>query len=191
MTVLECALPRCSHQFTHSKHYNPYCSEYCHTIHHEKIPVGGSWPKLERKCNWCNHQYPITYAMAQDANVAFCCRECSFAAQGLRKYYCLMLILKLNPEGITAQDIAPKGEQHGCPMNFSKAAMRLRTLIARKLVVYETSTHNTYPQRVYYINPEIEHLPLQESMTVLDSMRKTTRRDKVRQRRADDNAYCR
>ena len=128
--------------------------------------------------NWSNEKH------------AFCSSKCSHAAQGLRKYYALMDILRVKPN-LTSQQIAPLGEQYGCPMNYQKASMRLRTLVARKLVVYETIKNIGYEQRIYKINPEIEHLPLQESMKVLDSMRKTTRRDKVRRRRAEDNAYCR
>ena len=184
MPVMFCALPRCSHQFNHTRHWHPFCSEYCQRIQEEGIKVGGKWPILTRNCDWCHDQYEISYSRPNE-KVYFCGNTCSRAAQGLRKYYSLMVILKLNPRGLTANEIAPLGEQHGCPMSSQKASMRLRSLIARKLVVYKEENKTYYTTRRYFLNPDIADLPLQESMKVLDSQRNTHRRDK---RRAETTA---
>jgi hypothetical protein len=167
--------------------YLGFCSEYCYLI--KDVKVIGNYPVLERKCNWCHGTYEYRYG--DNRKDSFCGLGCSQEAQGIRKYYAIINILRVFKNGLSAKEIAKHGEQHGCPMNFHKASMRCRTLKTLDLITLEEQQPDGWKQNRYYLNPDIRDLPFKESLKVLDKFRKTRRRDKLRQKRAKNPNYCR
>ena len=105
-------------------------------------------------------------------------------------------ILKINQgKTLSAREIAKLGEMHGTPMNYHKSSMRIRTLAAKNLVLHEdgkaTDGYAAHTHRKYFLNPDIVGIPFEISLKCLDKYRKTTRRDKIRQKRAVDRNYAR
>jgi hypothetical protein len=181
----QCIHPSCSERFRESM-YLPYCSEYCHII--RKQLILGHKPILQRDCNWCGITYEYRYG-SRLSQVSFCGTDCSRAAQGIRKYYAIINILKINcDEKLGAMDIARMGGMHGAPMNYNKAAMRLRTLTAKNIVLSEEGEGLTglspHKHLKYFLNPELVGVPMKDSLKCLDKFRKPHRRDKIRARKA-------
>jgi hypothetical protein len=189
----ECGHYSCNERFRESM-YPPFCSEYCHMLKEEKI-IRGKRPVLERDCNWCGKTYEYRYGTRM-AQGSFCNRECSIAAQGIRKYYSILNILKIREdEALSARQIAKLGEQHGTPMNYHQSSMRIRTLAAANLVWSEDGicegAYQKHTHKKYFLNPDIVGLPFETTLKCLDKYRKTHRRDKIRKKRAADRNYAR
>lgn len=189
----ECSHYSCSERYRESM-YPSFCSEYCYLLRETKI-IRGLRPVLERNCNWCGITYEYRYGKRLNQG-SFCGIDCSLEAQGIRKYYSIMLILKVHDgKTLSARDIAKMGEIHGTPMNYNKASMRIRTLAAKNLVLHEDGKamdgYAGHTHRKYFLNPEIKDLPFRESLKCLDKYRKTARRDKIREKRAIDRNYAR
>ena len=188
----ECGHYSCSEKYRESM-YPPFCSEYCFLLREQTI-ITGHKPKLHRDCNWCGTTYEYRYGTRM-AQGSFCGSACSIQAQGIRKYYAILNILKISEgKSLSAREIAKLGEIHGTPMNFHKSAMRIRTLAAADLVLHEDGLADSYQQHThnkYFLNPDIVGVPFEISLKCLDKYRKTTRRDKIRKKRAEDRAYAR
>ena len=189
----ECGHYSCSDRYRESM-YPPFCSEYCYLLRETKI-ITGKRPILERNCNWCGTAYEYRYGQRMNQG-SFCGVECSIQAQGIRKYYTILNILKIHQgKTLSARDIAKLGEMHGTPMNYHKSSMRIRTLAAKNLVLHEegkaTDGYAAHTHRKYFLNPDIVGIPFEISLKCLDKYRKTTRRDKIRQKRAVDRTYAR
>ena len=169
--------------------YEPFCTEYCFLLRNEKLI--GVKPTLERSCNWCGDKYPYRYGTRKSSSY-FCKRYCSLQAQGIQRYYAIANILKVKDFGLTAREIAKLGEIHGCPMNYQKASMRIRTMIPRGIITFEVKLNQTGNEaRVYYLNPAIRGKPFKESLSGLDSLRNHNRREKLRKRAAAKKAAAR
>ena len=181
----QCIHPSCSERFRESM-YLPYCSEYCHIIR-EKLILGHK-PVLNRDCNWCGTTYEYRYGPRLSKKY-FCGAKCGHHAQGIRKYFAIINILKIKcDEKLSAMDIAKMGGMHGAPMNYNKAAMRLRTLTAKNIVLSEEGEgltgFSTHKHLKYFLNPELVGVPMQESLKCLDKFRKPGRKEKIRARKA-------
>jgi hypothetical protein len=179
-------MKRCQHracsEFYKDTLYEPFCTEYCFLLRNEKLI--GAKPTLERSCNWCGDKYPYRYGNREKSS-SFCNRHCSLQAQGIQKYYAIANILKVKDFGLTAIEIAKLGDIHGCPMNYQKSSMRIRTMIPRGIITFEVKPNqNGKESRVYYLNPAIRSKPFKESLSGLDGLRNHTRRDKLRKKAA-------
>lgn len=187
----ECSHNACSEKFRDSM-YLPFCSEYCHMLREQPI-ITGHKPTLQRDCNWCGVTYDYRYG-TRLATSSFCNIECSIAAQGIRKYYAILNILRIK-EGLSAQEIAKLGEIHGTPMNFHQSSMRIRTMAVKNLIVSDRGAcafgNQKHTHNKYFLNPDIVGVPFEMSTKCLDKYRKTTRRDKMRKKRAEDRNYAR
>ena len=160
----KCAHDSCWHLFNLS-HYRQYCSEYCFLLR-DNVILNGKWPVMQRNCNWCGNEYDYRHGKRQ-RNDSFCGLPCSREAQRIRRFYAIANILRLNEDGLTAKDIAPLGEIHGCPMSSTKAAMRLRSLVAHKVATFEISESSPHPIRLYFLNPIHRGKPFKESLQCL------------------------
>ncbi len=177
----KCVHPNCWHLFKDSM-YESFCSEYCFLTKDIKVS-NKKWPVLQRKCNWCHKEYE--YRHDGRRKDSFCGHDCSHAAQGIRKYYALINILRVFPEGLTAKQITRYGELHGCPLSSNKVSMRIRSMSPYNVIHNQEVTTNKGIIKIYYLNPEIRGLPFKESLKKLDTLRKTARRDKIRVKKAN------
>lgn len=166
MQVETCGHASCSYNFNRSA-YTPYCSEYCFLIKDQKI-VSGKWPTLTRICNWCGQEYEFIHNQKCRKD-SFCGKPCSLASQTLQSSYGIAWILKNNPKGLTASELAYKCQPHGLHMSQHNAAGRAKVLINNQIVIEEKREHKA---SLYHFNPTLNNTPLNIVLEPLLSTKK-------------------